>query len=834
MKNKPKRLPSHDPRPRGRLKKGILHLLRPAGFALILCILLALLHLLTIGIPEPLTRKITEQLQKNGVPLQVDSITLSAHRGWVLHNARLFSTNPDDLNPLIQADRLYIHIRPEDWTPLSRTEWYLRIYCKKADISLGLLWENELDGSHPFRTVQQLRARLHVSPSRITIDRSEANWGGFVLRAAGQAEFPKQKKPADPARYRMIQSRVTQAADLLAGLMFSAPPEISLHFNIPADTPENIQMDASLLAAGLRRQGTFYDRITGAAHLRDDELHLDSLQIARQNNGRLQASGRYDFSAGTAEMEVNNTLPFSSLLSLLPQRIAAAVASSEFRPTGAAEFRAIGGPCPPQQLAEQLRVQIHNLPVTYQDLVFDPLRADLTRSGSRLEITNIVTKTSGHPLTADIGMDLNSGAWNFSAQGRVPTAPVGRLLGGTAQEWIDRFEFPGTLPDIAAEASWGGEAGTFNMRSSVSGQDAVCAGVPLDTIDLTMSYSNRTFALSPLRATRGDQAFSGNVKLDFDQNLAFFDAESSFAPGEVAQIIAPDHLTVLTNFTFAGALSSSASGRIDYSGATGHAVQGSIRAEAVSAGRLTADSFQSRVEARGNELIFSGTTVSIFDGTAEGSAVFDLQFNDDAAPYRLNMTAAELDLAALLRHFGTEDPGSTKGRLSGTLDLAADAKQGFWASANGKGAAEIREGNLRDLPVLGGFSRLIRTTLPGFSLFSLTTFYSEFELRDGALRSENTQLGGTLFSARARGKYSPQAGLDFLVRAEPLRQTRENKEWYQIHLWGADVLKQGTAPFFDLLEFRLTGPLEKPDWRMNALPKEAYNLFEKLTPSSAK
>ena len=494
MKNKPKRSRSHDPRPRGRLRKGIRHLLRLAGFALILCVLLALFHLLTIGIPAPLTRKITAALQKNGIPLQVDSISLSTHRGWVLHNVRLFSETPDDLKPLFQADRIYLHIWPEDWTPISRTEWRLIVNCKKAAVSLGLPWETELDAAHPFRTVNRLHAHLRVKPSRLTVENAEVDWGGYLLRADGQARFADQKKPADPARYKKIQARAIQTADLLAGLVFSSPPEIRLHFNVPAGEPEKIELDATLFAGGLRQQGQVYDRIAGTAHLRNRELQIDSLQIARQNEGRLQVAGRYHLDSGIAELEVNNSLSFSDLLSLLPRDAAAGIAASGIRPFGAAEFSAVCGPCPLRQLPEQLRVKAHNLPVIYEDLTFDPLRFDLVRNGSRVEVKKILTQVNGHPMTAEGAKDLDSGAWQFSAQGRVPTTPIGELLGGKAQKWINRFEFNNRLPDISVEASRGAEKGTLQIRSTVSGRDVLCADVPFDTVDLTMTYSNRTFA----------------------------------------------------------------------------------------------------------------------------------------------------------------------------------------------------------------------------------------------------------------------------------------------------------------------------------------------------
>ena len=832
MKKKPQRPNSHDARHRGRLTQGFLHLLRLSGFALLLCLLLTLLYLIIIGIPAPLTRKITANLQTNGIPLQVDSITLSAHRGWILHNACIFSPSPDDLKPLLQADKLYVQIWPKDWTPLSRTEWKLILYCKEADVSLGLPWENKLTSANPFRTATGLEARLRIRPSRVTIDRAQINWGGYLLRADGQLGFSGQP-PAEPAPDDAFRTRAIQAADLLSGLSFSTTPEILLHFDLPGGNANPARVDASLIAAGLQRQGQVYDRITAAIHLREKELQIDSLQISRKDSGQLKISGRYDLESQTAQADVENTLVFSDLLRLLPQDIAADMTVPGLQLNGAADFSASMGPAPLRQLLEQMDVQIKNLPLTFRGIVFDPLRVDLVRNGHVVEVTQLQTRADGHPLSGRAEVDLASRAWSFSAQGRVPTHPIGELLGGKAQKWIDRVEFTNRLADTTVNASSGGTNGTFRMNTTVSGNDAVCAGIPLDTLDLTMAYSNSTFTLNPIRATRGEKSFSGKIDIELDHRLAFFEADSSFAPDTIAQIIAPDHPTVLTHFTFAGPLTSSASGRIDYSGGTNHAVQGSIRAESVSAGKLTADSFQSRIEARGSQLIFSDTTASIFDGVAEGSGVFDLQFNDGVAPYRLDVDATELDLAAILNHFTPNGAGTTKGRLSATLDITADAKQGFWESANGKGVAEIADGTLRDLPILGGFSKLIRTTLPGFSLFSLTTFYSEYELRDGALRSENTQFGGALFSARARGKYSPQGGLNFIVRAEPLRQTRQDKKWYQLHLWTADLLKQGTSPLFNLLEFRLIGPLDKPNWRMLAIPKEAYELFRKRPPPSS-
>lgn len=826
MKHKPKNLSSRNPH--GRLGKGILHLFRLGGFSLILIILLALFHLLTLGLPGPLTRRITAHLQQNGLPIRIDSITLSSHHGWVLHNVQLYSTQPDDLSPLFQTAKLYLNIWPVNWTSLSKMEWNISLQSKHIKTSLGLLWEKTLPTGDPFRTINRMKAHLHTGPAGLTVVNAEADWGGYILRAAGRAAFSGQKQTMATSGFReTLQTRVPQIAELLAGLEFNEPPEINIEFDLPAGGLKQAQLDATLFGSGLQRKGRSYDHIAGALHLSDGEVHVDSLQVATQNHEQLNLSGLYNLSSKTAQLDVKNSLRIEELLALLPESAAAGMAQHGLQPFGAMEFDATLGPCPLKQLPEHLRMQMRNLQIRHEELTFDPLQFDLVRDGSRLTIEKMKARSGDASLTGEMEMNMASGAWRVSAQGRVPTEPIGKLLHGTAREWVERVAFTNDFPDIKMELSRGGKNEGLQMNSSVSGRDVLCAGVPLDTLDLTMVYSNRLFSLSRLEAARGDQKFSGTVRIDLDRKRAFFNATSGLVPSEIAQIIAPDHPTVLTNFTFTGPLSATASGQIDYSGGTNHAVQGSLSATTVSAAGLSADEFQSRIEARGDELIFSNTSMKLFDGVVQGSAVFDLQLNDGKSPYRLDLDATGLSLNQIARHISTNDHRNTKGQVSVTADITADATAGLWASANGKGTLKIKNGQLHDLPVLGGFSRLLRNTLPDFSLFSITTLYSEYELRDGALHTDNLQLGSTLISARGSGTYSLEKGLDFVLKAEPLRQTRENKEWYQLHLWGADALKQGTAPLFSLLEFKLTGSLDQPDWRLVNLPKEVSTLLKR-------
>jgi hypothetical protein len=188
-----------------------------------------------------------------------------------------------------------------------------------------------------------------------------------------------------------------------------------------------------------------------------------------------------------------------------------------------------------------------------------------------------------------------------------------------------------------------------------------------------------------------------------------------------------------------------------------------------------------------------------------------------------------MDLAQMLTQLSSGSYGRTRGQLSGAFELSADAKAEFWKSVQGGGRINIKDGHLADVPFLGGFSRLVQSAFSSFTLFSLTSFSADYTLHDSAIWSDNAQLGGALLSARGRGSYSPENGLDFVVAAEPFRPTdNEDKEWYQLNRWATDALKGGAAPFMRLFEFQLSGPLDKPEWRFVNLPKEVSDAIHRV------
>ena len=801
------------------------HPLRLAGFTLSLLILLTLFLLFTRGLPDYFTQKIIDRVQKKGLSLQIDSIRLSP-RGWVLHNVRLYSPSPDDLQPLLKTEYLTLSLWPDNWLKLSKTGWNISVYGKKIDLSAGPVWENTLRADNPFRTLSRLHASLHTERERFQIEDADLSWGELRIHLKGQAVLSGSRAPLSLPDIRI---RATRLANELAKLHFETDPDIDIHFNVDSNAPEKNRITATGLAEGILWKKRTYRQLRTELTATPKELTLDLLHITQPNGARLHITGSLDLETRIAQLNLENSLAAGDLLNLLPEQLRGDLIRAELDLFGPAEFNAALGPSPLDKILEHIQIDVQNVQLTRKDLTLDPLTFELRRDGDRLTVEKIKAHANEGMLTGRFEMDIPSRKWKTAlhTSGANPV-PVGTLVGPGLQMWIQRASFTNQQPEVSVNLSYGGTQGSLRMDGTFSAQNISCTGGPLDTLQVGMAYSNRVLTLAPLHAAYENKQFDGTVQVDFAEKIAQFTiTTNNFSPKAIARVLAPDHPSFLEKLTFSGPIQSSGTGKIDYGTWAEHTVHATFRTEQVSLNTLRADSFTSRIDCIGTQLAFTNTSIGFCDGFAEGSANFDILLRDGSAPYRIKARAESIDFKKLFAQISTNDHSQIAGVLSGNIQITADAKTDFWTSAQGGGSLSIEEGQLANLPLLGGFTHLIQTAIPGFSLFSITTLSADYTLADGKLQSRKVQLGGTLLSAQAKGTYSPAEGLDVRLRAVPLRNTREDKKWYQLHLWSAEALKKATSPLFNLLEFELKGSLQDPQWRMKALPKEIYDIIHR-------
>jgi hypothetical protein len=803
-------------------------LLRLLGFTAVLSILLILFSLLVTGLPDTLTKKISGELLKSGIPLRFDSIRLSLHRGWVLENTVFYSTSPDDLKPLFETPKLYVRAWPDSWKNLKNATWDMTLYATESVVSLGNAWQAALPETSPFHTVDRMKIPLTAQRGRIHIEEALLNWGGLHLILSGEIllDEPPVKKPSGTD----WQRQAAEAAAFINSLQFAVSPVISVDFAFNRARPREASIDMSATAGGLLYRDRTYRALDAHLSLEHETVSLTGLRLEERPGEEIFLTGSSPLDGDPARLSVTNSLSADSLLNLLPESWKELLQRDPARVSGPLRFSAELGPAPLRELPSYLQADIAEARINRENLTLDPLTFQLIRDGNLLRITNLQARANGGPLSGSFTFNLESFAWKAFADAQCPLASLDALADEDLILFLQRFDFPNEQPAVRLTLSQSAPGEPLFISGTLEGSGFTCGGVPIDHFQSSMLYSNEVLDLSLLTASHDQKRFDGSVQVDFKEGISRFDAAGSFPPTNIQRVLAPEETTPLNSFRFNGPVYIEGSGRIDYRHGTNHLFSGTFYGEDIDYNGFTSRRFNSVIQADGTVLTFTNATANLFHGTLQGSAEFDLFTGDETAPYRLNIQGSGIDLARLIKEISDKPPEDIRGEISGTLRLSADAAAGFWDSVNGAGQLHIRNGQLTNLPLFGGLSRLIRSSFAGFNLFSLNTFYAGYQLRDGAFHSNDAQLGGTLFSARGQGSWVPETGLDFLVKAEPLRQTRESKEWFQLHLWAAEALKLGTSPFFQFLEFRLEGPLNQPTWRFVNLPEATSSLLQRRLP----
>ena len=125
---------------------------------------------------------------------------------------------------------------------------------------------------------------------------------------------------------------------------------------------------------------------------------------------------------------------------------------------------------------------------------------------------------------------------------------------------------------------------------------------------------------------------------------------------------------------------------------------------------------------------------------------------------------------------------------------------------NGKGHVEVKHGQLMRMKGFRGLLEAMPSVAPAVSWFTDTTQAScDYVIENGVLRTDGVYIEGSLFSIKMYGSLDTVANsLDFTVRVQFTKQDS----------FMGKLIHPLTWPFTKLLlEFRLTGTPEKPEWK---------------------
>ncbi|WP_438479422.1 hypothetical protein [Oleiharenicola lentus] len=156
---------------------------------------------------------------------------------------------------------------------------------------------------------------------------------------------------------------------------------------------------------------------------------------------------------------------------------------------------------------------------------------------------------------------------------------------------------------------------------------------------------------------------------------------------------------------------------------------------------------------------------------------------------------------------GAED--IIKRAAGGKLDLSLSARgqPGELASFTGNGEANLTGANLGEIQLFGLLSQALSKLSLNFSSLKLDTAHSTLRLNRGELHFPDLRISGSGAVIEAHGDYIfDSSSLDFTAKLKPFEENRNI-------LTAAIGLV--ITPITSILELKLSGPLNKPNWSVN-------------------
>ncbi len=212
-------------------------------------------------------------------------------------------------------------------------------------------------------------------------------------------------------------------------------------------------------------------------------------------------------------------------------------------------------------------------------------------------------------------------------------------------------------------------------------------------------------------------------------------------------------------------------------------------------------------------------------GKLAGDIAFHFpEYAATATIFTTNLKLTDVALEDISRAFNVTN--ERIGLVSGDIHLNGITHERTIASLSGEGHAKVRDGVLNRMKLFAGFTDYLARNIPGVSaLVNQSSGSLNFTITNGVLSTENLLIEGDIFSMKGRGTYNLDTDkLDFVVRASFFKQkTIAGKITHFV-----------TLPFTRLLlEFKVFGSIENPDWSyVNIIEKITEGFLDKTTPET--
>ncbi len=465
-------------------------------------------------------------------------------------------------------------------------------------------------------------------------------------------------------------------------------------------------------------------------------------------------------------------------------------------------------------------------PTEARNVAVDRASGRFRFAAQQLTVEDIALQQKGNHAAGSYTMNTETQDYRFLLRGHIQPPDIAGWFGAWWPRFWRHFDFSqgGPIADVDVTGRWG-----FPYLSTVF-VEADCRrptirGVPFERVR-TVLFIRPDFydglevaAWRPEGEARG--TFTRRVDLQKDAFRSMdFDVVSSLDVREGAKLFGESGLEIVAPFTFEKAPRLKIVGHLDGPAAPGgQHDQVDVRIE--STGALTFYDFplndlSARARLEGEILSIGELQVGVAGGTATGTARRTGKSGERRLAFDCMTTGVNLGEAIrtgenfAAKRRGQPPPPESKfqqrlatGKLQVTLKAEGPYNNAF--GYEGEGSAEIAGAELADVNLLGALSQALRGIGMNFTSVRLDTARAHFFVQSDRLIFDDVRLNGPTAAVEAKGYYRlDQKIMDFNATVRPFEEGKTLL---------ANAVDFVLTPVSAALQLRLTGSLDKPNWR---------------------
>ncbi len=659
--------------------------------------------------------------------------------------------------------------------------------------------------------LDEVDAEIVLLGDRLRLSRLSGLVEGIRVEITGQFLNPAAFHHAQGSASQGNPDLARKVLDEFEKLKFPEGEPV-LHAEVEADlaNPDSLRVEALSFRSGeILGKGWSLKSLEIQGGYEEGVLRVQRF-AATDKSGALEASAEWSRASGVAEGSALSTLSPKPFLAIAAKN-SEALRTLEFRRPPQLDVRfTIGTGKPSVQVTGALSAPS----VSFRGVEFREVGCQFAwKNGSFFSRDMRVAVGKGE-LTGELWIAPH----DFRINARTTIAPTA-LLGlcdPKTREFISKMEFA-DLPDVSLslrgpKADFANLRGTGRIklgRTAMRGSWVDSAQSDFELGDRCVTYKNLVVATG---AGRGTGSFAYDVGL---QEARLNGIRSTLVPYDVLMWIDPKIADAVKPYRFCAAPSATVQGKVHLKDPTKNNLAISVESAAgldydLLGRTLKFGKTSGQVNIVGSKVIADIRRAALMGGTMAVRAVVstdprDPTFEADTSYSRVNFS----QLTKL--YFGYDD---SKGVMSGSYKFKA--RTGQENLMRGSGSIRVEDGNVLAIPVLGPFSEILGTILPGVGYHSARLATADFTVAREVINTKNLVIEGKGFSMYGSGDiHFMTSRLDVSMR---------------INARGIPGIV--FYPVSKLFEYVSTGTVGEPAWRpkiIRQITPPIPKLFKKLT-----